>query len=340
MIPWAGWRAAIGAGLLAASLALEPDAHAQAAALKLATQTVAGTAQYDGAARFAELVARKTNGRITVTVHGDGALGGDLQIISSMQRGTVEMALMNAGLLNGVAKEFTIVDFPFLFATEEEAATVLDGPMGRSLLDLLPAQGLVGLAYTELGFRHIHNSKRPVSRMEDLRGLKLRAVQAPIDIDTLTALGANAVPLPFPDLFQALEHKSVDGAADPLITIAVLKFDQVQTYLTLTGYVYNPQILLISKAVFDKLSPADRTALQEAAAEARDFERRIARERNAQSLEKLRKTMQVAEMSASEAARMRDAVKPVTAKYARLVGEAFASEFTAEVARVRAGKPK
>jgi len=199
---------------------------------------------------------------------------------------------------------------------------------------------LIGLAYTELGFRHIHNSKRPVNRMEDLRGLKLRAVQAPIDIDTLTALGANAVPLPFPDLYQALEHKSVDGAADPLITIAVLKFDQVQPYLTLAGYVYNPQILLISKATFDKLTEADRTALQEAAAEARDFERRIARERNAQSLARLRKTMRVADVVGSDTAKMREAVKPVIAKYAGIVGEAFASEFTAEVARVRAGKPK
>jgi tripartite ATP-independent transporter DctP family solute receptor len=340
MIRRSGWRGAVCAGLVASSLALCSGARAEILTLKLATQTVAGTAQYDGAARFAELVAQKTSGRIAVKVYGDGAFGGDLQIISSLQRGTVEMALMNAGLLNGVAKQFTIVDFPFLFASEDEAATVLDGPVGRKLLDLLPPKGLIGLAYTELGFRQIHNSKRPVTRVEDLRGIKLRAVQSPIDIDTLNALGANAVPLPFPDLYQALEHKSVDGATDPLITIAVLKLDQVQPYLTLTRHVYNPQILLISKASFDRISPADRSALQDAANEARDFERRIARERKALALEALRKTMRVAGLSPQEEAKMREAVKPVVAKYTAIVGDAFAAEFTAEVARIRNSKSK
>ncbi|HTS23976.1 MAG TPA: DctP family TRAP transporter solute-binding subunit [Casimicrobiaceae bacterium] len=338
MITGAGWRGALGAGLLAAALAWSTASLAQVT-LRLATQTVAGTAQYDGAARFAELVSAKTNGRVAVKVYGDGALGGDLQIISSLQQGSVEMALMNAGLLNGIAREFAVVDFPFLFASEEEAAAVLDGPMGQKLLGLLPPKGLVGLAFTELGFRHVHNSKHAVAGIADLRGLRLRAVQAPIDIDTLNALGANAVPLPFPDLYHAFEHKFVDGATDPLITIEVLKFDEVQPYLTLTRHVYNPQILLIGKTSFDQLAPADRAALQAAAVEARDYERRIARERTAQALDKLKKTMRVTELDAAEEARMREAVKPVVAKYAKIVGEPFVAEFNAELARLRGKKP-
>jgi TRAP-type transport system periplasmic protein len=337
MIRRGRWRAAICTSFLAGGLAL-CSAQGEVLTLKLATQTVAGTAQYDGAIRFAELVGKNTNGRIAVKVYGDGALGGDLQIISSLQRGTVEMALMNASLLNGVAKEFTLLDFPFLFDTEDEAATVLDGPVGQKLLDLLPPKGLVGLAYPELGFRHIHNSKHPIARIEDFRGLKLRAVQTPIYVETLDALGANAVPLPFPDLYHALERKVVDGATDPLVTIAILKFDAVQPYLTLTRHVYNPQIFLVSKATFDKLAPADRAALQEAAVQARDFERRISRERNAQALESLSKTMSVTKLTAAESAKMQGAVRPVIEKYTKIVGERLTAEFRDEIAKTRSKK--
>jgi TRAP-type transport system periplasmic protein len=334
MIKCRRWRNAICASFVAGALLHVASAQAQVT-LKLATQTVAGTAQYDGATHFAELVEKKTNGRIAINVYGDGALGGDLQIISALQRGAIEMALMNAGLLNGIAKEFTIVDFPFLFNTEDEAYAVLDGIVGQKLLDLLPAKGIVGLAYPELGFRHIHNSKHAVLRIEDLRGLKIRTVQSPIYVDTLSALGANALPLPFPDLYHALEKKFVDGATDPLVTISVLKFDEVQPYLTLTRHVYNPQIYVVSKATFDKLVPADRVALTDAAIEARDYERKISRERNAQALDKLKKTMRVTELSAAEDAKMREAVKPIIDKYTKVVGESLIADVRAELIKAR-----
>jgi TRAP-type C4-dicarboxylate transport system substrate-binding protein len=151
----------------------------------------------------------------------------------------------------------------------------------------------------------------------------------------LNALGANAVPLPFPDLYHALEKKFVDGATDPLVTISVLKFDEVQPYLTLTRHVYNPQIYLVSKAIFDKLAPADRVALTEAAIEARDYERKISRERNAQALEKLKKTMRVTELSSADEAKMREAVKPVTDKYTKIIGEALIADVRAELVKAR-----
>jgi len=335
----AGWLRGIYASLLASCLLYAVGVQAQVVTLQLATQTLAGTAQYDGASKFAELVAQKSNGKLAVKVFGDGALGGDLQVISSLQRGSVDMSLMNASLLNGVAKEFSILDFPFLFDSEEEAYSVLDGPIGQKLIDLLPAKGIVGLSYPELGFRHIHNSKHPVTRLEDLQGLKIRAVQTPIYVDILNALGANAVPLPFPDLYHALETKVVDGATDPLVTIDILKFDEVQRYLTLTGHVYNPQIFLVGKATWDKLSISERAILQEAANDARDFERKLSREKNTQALEKLKKTMQLSELSPQEAAKMRQAVRPVIQKYTKVVGEELVNEINAALAKLRGKKP-
>jgi tripartite ATP-independent transporter DctP family solute receptor len=327
------------AGLLVSCLLYSAGVPAQVVTLRLATQTLPGTAQYDGASKFAELVAKKSSGKLAVKVFGDGALGGDLQVISSLQRGSVEISLMNASLLNGVAKEFAILDFPFLFDSEEEAYSVLDGPIGQRLIDLLPAKGIVGLSYPELGFRHIHNSRHPVTRLEDLQGLKLRAIQTPIYVETLSALGANAVPLPFPDLYHVLEKKVVDGATDPLVTIDILKFDEVQRYLTLTRHVYNPQIFLVSKLTWDKLSSDERTTLQEAANDARDFERKLSKEKNAQALEKLKKTMQLSVLSPQETEKMRQAVRPVVQKYTKVVGEELVAETNAALARLRGKKP-
>jgi tripartite ATP-independent transporter DctP family solute receptor len=327
------------ASLLVSCLLYSAGVPAQVVTLRLATQTLPGTAQYDGASKFAELVAKKSSGRLAVKVFGDGTLGGDLQVISSLQRGSVEISLMNASLLNGVAKDFAILDFPFLFDSEEEAYSVLDGPIGRRLIDLLPAKGMVGLSYPELGFRHIHNSRHPVTRLEDLQGLKIRAIQTPIYVETLSALGANAVPLPFPDLYHVLEKKVVDGATDPLVTIDILKFDEVQRYLTLTRHVYNPQIFLVSKITWDKLSSDERVTLQDAANDARDFERKLSKEKNAQALEKLKKTMQLSVLSPQETEKMRQAVKPVVQKYTKVVGEELVAETNAALARLRGEKP-
>jgi len=335
-----GWLRALYAGLLGCFLLYAVDVQAQVVTLRLATQTLAGTAQYDGASKFAELVITKSEGKLAIKVFGDGALGGDLQVISALQHGSVDMSLMNASLLSGVAKEFSILDFPFLFDSEEQAHSILDGPIGQKLIGLLPARGMVGLSYPELGFRHLHNSRHPVTRVEDLQGLKIRAVQTPIYVDTLNALGANAVPLPFPELYHALEKKVVDGATDPLVTIDVLKFYEAQPYLTLTGHVYNPQIFLVSKATWDKLSVIERAALQDAANEARDFERKLSQERNLQALERLKRTMQVSVLSPQEAGKMREAVRPVIRKYTQVVGEELVNETSAALAKLRAQKPK
>jgi TRAP-type C4-dicarboxylate transport system substrate-binding protein len=145
------------------------DAQAKARELKLALQTNPGTAQYDGMEKFAELVKQKSGGKLGVKIFGGGALGGDLQVVSSMQGGTIDMSLMNASLLNGLVKEFSVFDFPFLFNTEEEAYAVVDGPVGKKLAAMLPAKGIVGLSYPELGFRP-SQQQASVTKLEDLQG--------------------------------------------------------------------------------------------------------------------------------------------------------------------------
>lgn len=314
------------------------SSEAAARDLKIAMQTNPGTAQYDGLEKFAALVKEKSGGSLNVKIFGGGVLGGDLQVVSSLQGGTIEMSLMNASLLNGLAKEFSVLDFPFLFANEKEAHTVMDGPIGKKLMDKLPEKGIIGLAYPELGFRHISNNKRPVTKLEDLSGLKIRVIQTPVYVDMMNALGANATPLPFPEVYNALEQGAVDGATNPLVTIPVMKFDEVQKFLTLTRHQYNPQIIIMSKKAWDKLTPAEQKAVQEAANEARDYEREVSARKNAEALEHLKKKLQVTELSAEELAKMREKVKPVIEKHTKQLGEAFVNEVYAEVAKVRAAK--
>jgi tripartite ATP-independent transporter DctP family solute receptor len=287
-----------------------------------------------GAQRFADLVKQKSGGKMNVKLFPGGALGGDLPVLSALQGGTIEMSILVTSLLVGITRDFVVLDFPFLFNNEEEADAVLDGPVGKQLLDKLPEKGLVGLGYYEYGFRHFTNSKRPITKAEDLQGLKLRVSQSPLFIDFVNALGANAVPLPIPELYTAMEQKAVDGSDAPLAFIQLMKYNEVQKYVALTKHLYNAQVLLVSKKVWDKLSADERKILQDAADESRGYQRKMQREQDAKALQALKQAgMQINEVPQAELAKMRDKAKPVVDKYSKDVS-GLASALNAEIAKV------
>lgn len=328
--------------LLATALvaaALIPAAQAQERTIKFAFQNQKEHPQAQGAQKFADLVAAKTHGRIAVKLFPGGTLGGDLQTVSALQGGTVEMTVLNAGILSAQAKEFGIYDFPFLFASPQEADAVTDGPFGKKLLDKLQSKNLVGLAYWELGFRNVTNSKRPITKAEDLAGLKIRVIQSPIYIDMFNALGANAVPMPFPELYTAMEQKAVDGQENPFSTILASKFSEVQKYLTITRHMYNPQAVIASKKFWDSLSPADQKAITEAMTEATAFQRSVSRSQADVALEDLKKAgMQVSEFSSAEIDKLRAKVKPVVEKHSEKVGADTVKEVYDTLAKLRGTK--
>src|SRR5918993_4784069 len=154
--------------------------------IKLALANTAESAHGVGAKRFADVVGQKSGGKMKVRIYAGGSLGGEAVVASALQGGTIEMSMMGPGLLTGMDKDFGIFDTPFLFDNFKEADAVLDGPVGKKLLDKLPAKGLIGLSYWDHGFRILANSKRPVSKMEDIQGLKVRVQQIPVFIDTVT----------------------------------------------------------------------------------------------------------------------------------------------------------
>ncbi|MFO1047325.1 MAG: TRAP transporter substrate-binding protein [Geminicoccaceae bacterium] len=327
------------AGALLAATMLAPVAgraqDIQERTIRMSTANNKGHPQVMGAERFAELVSEKSGGKITVKIFPGGVLGPDLQNFSAMQGGTLDMNVGNASLLAGNVKQFAIFDLPFLFHTREEAYAVMDGPVGKKLFDLLPEKGLVGLGYWELGFRDINNSERPITKVEDLEGLKMRVIPTPIYVDFMNALGANAVPMPFTETYTALETGAIDGMTNPLINVKDSKFYEVTKYLTITNHMYNPQAVTISKVTWDKFSDTEKKIFQEAALEATAYQREAAKQASDQALEELMGEMEVNELPTEEVAKMQEKAKPVIDKYTADIGADLVAEANAEIAALR-----
>jgi TRAP-type transport system periplasmic protein len=289
-----------------------------------------------GMKKFAELVAAKSGGKMKVTLYLNGVLGSDQANVSSIKGGTLDMAVMNTGILASEVKDLAIFDFPFLFANEKESDALVDGPVGRKLHAKLEDKGIIGLSYWELGYRQITNGKRPLNKVEDIAGLKLRVIPNPINVAWVKALGANPTPLPFPEVYSGLEQGAIDGQENPVSVIAANKFWEVQKNIALTNHQYNPQSVLFSKKVWDTLSAAEKKILDDSADEAAIVQRKEARAAVATNLELLKKNgMLVTQFAPAEVAKLREKMKPVIAQFSASVGESTVNDVMAELAKMR-----
>ena len=322
--------------LALAAVAAMGMASAQERTLKMGLNGPEGHPAVAGMKKFAETVAAKSGGKIKVNLFLNGSLGSDQAVVSALKGGTIELAVMNSGILASEAKELAIFDFPFLFANEKESDAIVDGPVGKKMHALLEPKGLIGLSYWELGYRQITNSKRAVNKVEDLEGLKLRVIPNPINIDWVKALNANPTPMPFPEVYGGLEQKAIDGQENPVAVIASSKFYEVQKHIVLSNHQYNPQSVIMSKKVWDSLTPAERKLIDDAADEAAKTQRAESRAAVAANLELLKKNgMTVTQLPPAEVAKLREKMKPVIAKYSANVGDATVNEMMAELAKLR-----
>ncbi|MDB5823551.1 MAG: hypothetical protein JWR21_2255 [Herminiimonas sp.] len=285
---------------------------------------------------FSDELAKRTGGKMKAKGFGNASLGSDIQMQNALIGGAQEMMVGSTATLVGIVKDFGVYDLPFLFNNEKEADAVLDGPFGQKLAARLQEKGLVGLVYWENGFRNLTNTKHPIAKMEDMKGIKLRVMQNPVYIDMFNSFGANAVPLPFSELFTALETGTVDGQENPVNTIESSKFYEVQKFLSITKHVYSPWIVMASKKWWDGLSADEKKAIQEAAVASRDFERKDSRAGAAKAVDFLKqKGMTVTVVSDSEINRMREKVKPAFDKFAADGGAPVVKDLQAEIAKIR-----
>jgi TRAP-type transport system periplasmic protein len=236
---------------------------------------------------FADAVEKRTDGKIKITIYPNNALGSPPEVLEQNILGAVDMSLPTQGQLGKYSKKFNCVMLPFAFTSYEQADKVLDGKfIPWAVPDLDPA-GLVFLSNWEWGFRNLTNDKRPVNVPEDVKGLKIRT---PPELPTqaaMEALGAIVATINFNELQMALKQGVVDGQENPVAVIFANKLNESQKYLAMTGHNYNTMVHVISKKVWDKLTPEQQKIIKEESKRAGDWMRKAVREGEADQIKQL-----------------------------------------------------
>lgn len=302
-------------------------ATAAFAALPTQAQTVlkighvlAKGSHYDiGANVFCENLDKNTQGRYKCQVYPASALGGEREQVEAVQIGTQDLVITSTGPVGNFVPEMKIVDIPFLFRDYDHARKVLDGKIGQDMLAKFPNHGLVALAWSENGFRHMTNNKRAIVSAADASGLKMRTMENKVHMEGYRSFGIQPTPMAFPEVFGALQQGVVDGQENPIPVILASKFSQVQKHLSLTGHVYSPALIITSPRVMSKLSDADKKAFQDAANKSVAATRKKVNDDEATGIAQLeREGMQVVKKVNS--ASFNDALKVPYANYAKEFG--------------------
>ena len=242
-----------------------------------------------GAERFKKLVEAESKGELKVTIFPQAQLGGERDLAEGVRMGTIEIASVAAGNLAGFVPELQLFGIPFLFPSREKVYAVLDGDGGKEISNIMAAKGFRNLAFWEVGFRNMTNNTRPVKVPADMKGLKIRVQESKIWIEFMNRLGAVATPIPFGELYSALQQKVVDGQENPIATIYSMKFYEVQKYLSLTGHTYEPALVVANPKWFGGLDPKYQAIILKAAADAAAYQRQTLADKDKERFEIIRK---------------------------------------------------
>jgi tripartite ATP-independent transporter DctP family solute receptor len=300
------------------TLALAAPAQAQTV-LKLGYATTKDSHYAAGSNVFCDEIEKGTQGRYKCQQFPNAALGGEREMIEAVQLGTLDIVNTSTGPLGNFVPEVKIVDIPFLFRDYDHARKTMDGAIGQDLLKKFEVKGLVGLAWTENGFRHMTNNKRPIVQASDAAGLKVRTMENKVHMEGYKTFGLLPTPMAWPEVFTALQQGTVDGQENPIPVILAAKLAQVQKHLSLTSHVYSPAVLILAPAVWGKLSDADKKVFTEAAKKGAAAQRKKVNDDEANGIAVLKKDgMQVVEKVDGDS--FRKAVAPALANFAKEFG--------------------
>jgi len=274
--------------------------------------------------KFKADVEKKLNGKVAVQIYPNAQLGSDRQAIEGVSIGTLEMAAIGGSSILPLDDRLKIMDLPFIFKTSQIAHQAYDQFLTEEFNKYLESHDLLILYAAELGFRHITNNRQPISKPDDLKGLKIRTMENPLHVESFRLLGANPTPVAFSELYTALQQGTVDAQENPISVISTGKFYEVQKYLSLTGHIYSPTMLLVNRDYWNRLPQDIRSTLTEILKETQAFEREVLIKQNIDAVEELRgKGVQVNELTIEEKQVFLDRCKPVYDAYVEKYGNSL-----------------
>ena len=258
-------RAAAGATLAAPFVAREGFAQAQT--LKLTFADTRNHPLLQVLQRFAENVKKKTNGAVEIQVYGTGELGSQVNILTGMQTGIIDLCAHTSGFIDTLFPKFQVLDLPFLFPDAATAEKVVDGPVGKQLLDMMPTKGIYGLSYGFWGWRVTSTVNRKVPKPDEMKGLKIRVQPGPIFAATFRAVGANPIAIDYSEVYLALSQHTIEAVETPIIALPSAKHYEVVNTVNLTNHCYNAGVMLASKRKLDAMAPPVQEAIRAASIE-------------------------------------------------------------------------
>ncbi|MEK8028434.1 TRAP transporter substrate-binding protein [Pseudaquabacterium rugosum] len=317
---------------LASALALTLSCALPAAArdFRAADTQVPDYPTVEGLRHMGKLVEERTQGRLKLKIFANGALGNERDTLEQLKLGGLDLVRTSLAPLNNIVPESIIPSLPFIFRDERHMHTVLDGAIGDEILAAMARQGLVGLAWYDDGARSIY-AKKPIKRLADLKGVKLRVQQSDMFVAMTEALGASPTPLPYGEVYTALTTGIIDAAENSVLSYETSRHFEVAKVYSLTEHTLLPSVVVFSKLVWDRLSEADRTIVRQAAKDSALLVRKLAAERQA----KAREAVQAKGVTMVPVADKAEFVKAMAPVYARF---AATSELRSLVQRIQATK--
>ena len=283
--------------------------------------TIPGSAQYICAEKFKELVESRSGGRYQFEIKHSASLGSESSIIQQVQMGTVDIAIITTGPVGNISKKANAIALPFIFKSNEEADRILDGPIGQEILDSLAPAGIKGLAFSENGFRNLTNNVRPVHTVADVKGLKIRTMEAPMHVKLWRLLGANPTPMPWP-IYTELQQGTIDGQENPLWVIDKYKLYEVQKYMTMTRHVYSSHVDMMNLREFDRLSKSDQALFLKSMHDAAVYQRKVNRDNNSKYMADIKAHGMIVDEH-PDIQSFRNKVTPIYEDAKRTIGRAF-----------------
>lgn len=269
-----------------------------------------------GAYRFAELVKERTGGRIEILVRAEGVMGDEQKVVEQLQYGGIDFVRASLGSVAEFVPELNVLQMPYLYTDSDHMWRVLGSDIGREFMGKMEKYGLVGLSWYDAGARNFYTSERPIEKLEDMQGMKIRVQESAMMAEMVEALGGTALPLSYDKVYSALETGEIDGAENNWPSYESMNHFEVAPYYTVDEHSRLPEVQIISQLTWQKLTPEDQQILLQCAEESAQYERQLWSLRSESSERRVREAgCTIIELTPEEKARFREAVMPLYEKY-------------------------